>query len=351
VRAELVPHTVKGRFRGKPKLAVDNLGNTKLTASLSGSDNGDELSYEIHPANVQIEPGRAAFVNARLRPRQIIWFGHKERRPYSLAVRRSGHTPIAVDGMYIQRGVLPRWLATVLSIGLALTMAFLALWFRYPKLSSQTKPLDAQVSSSSVPVAAAPAPQAPAAPAPAPQGNGSGGGSQAAPQPPHQSGGGSGGAPAQPAPAQPPPPPPPPAVNGVEIVGHGSGRCIDVTDGPKPGGKDGKRLELWGCTGGAWQRWIIDGDGKPDGRGTIRSLGLCMDVAGASTADGTPIQLANCNGSLAQVWTLDPENNLVSILAGNKCVDATNSGTANGTQLQLWPCNGADAQKWSRRTP
>ncbi|MFI5812309.1 hypothetical protein ACIA7S_15220, partial [Streptomyces sp. NPDC051643] len=64
VRAELVPPTVKGRFRGRPRLAIDNLGNTKLTASVSGSDNGDHLSYDIHPSNIQIEPGRAAFVKA-----------------------------------------------------------------------------------------------------------------------------------------------------------------------------------------------------------------------------------------------------------------------------------------------
>ncbi|MGV9624952.1 COG1470 family protein, partial [Streptomyces tendae] len=60
VRAELVPPTVKGRFRGRPRLAVDNLGNTKVTASIAGSDHGDHLSYEVRPGNVQIEPGRAA---------------------------------------------------------------------------------------------------------------------------------------------------------------------------------------------------------------------------------------------------------------------------------------------------
>ncbi|MFE7995311.1 peptidoglycan-binding protein, partial [Streptomyces shenzhenensis] len=90
MRAELVPPTVKGRFRGRPKLAVDNLGNTKVTASVSGSDNGDQLSYDIRPSNVQIEPGRAAFVKATLKPRNIIWFGSKEERPYTLAVHRSG---------------------------------------------------------------------------------------------------------------------------------------------------------------------------------------------------------------------------------------------------------------------
>ncbi|NJA57295.1 hydrolase, partial [Streptomyces sp. NEAU-H3] len=39
--AELVPTTVAGRFRGRPRLAVDNLGNTKLTTSMSGEDTGD----------------------------------------------------------------------------------------------------------------------------------------------------------------------------------------------------------------------------------------------------------------------------------------------------------------------
>ncbi|MBK3637893.1 hypothetical protein JHN52_34395, partial [Streptomyces sp. MBT97] len=124
VRAELVPPTVKGRFRGRPRLAVDNLGNTKVTASLSGSDTGDRLSYELQPANVQIEPGRAAFVNTTLRPRQIIWFGSKEEQRYSLAVRRSGAHPLEVEGTFVQRGFLPRWLATALSLMLALTIAF-----------------------------------------------------------------------------------------------------------------------------------------------------------------------------------------------------------------------------------
>lgn len=131
VRAELVPATVKGRFRGRPRLAVDNLGNTPLTASVSGSDNGDELSYDIVPGSVQIEPGRAAFVRATLKPRQIIWFGSKQRRPYTLTVQRSGTTPLEVDGTYVQRGILPGWLATSLGVALALAITFVMLWIAY----------------------------------------------------------------------------------------------------------------------------------------------------------------------------------------------------------------------------
>ncbi|MFJ1914798.1 hypothetical protein ACIOGX_23045 [Streptomyces sp. NPDC088147] len=132
VRAELVPETVKGRFRGRPKLAVDNLGNTLLTASIGGGDkSSDDLSYEIVPSNVQIEPGRAAFVDATLKPRQITWVGQKQERPYELSLRRSGFTPVAVSGTYVQRSLLPLWMMTTLSLLLALTITGLVLWFAY----------------------------------------------------------------------------------------------------------------------------------------------------------------------------------------------------------------------------
>ncbi|MET9667688.1 hydrolase [Streptomyces sp. NPDC006475] len=187
IRTELVPPTVKGRFRGRPRLAVDNLGNTKLTASVSGSDNGDQLSYDIHPSNIQIEPGRAAFVKTTLKPRQIIWFGSKEERPYTLAVQRSGTVPLDVEGTYVQRGFLPGWLATFLGVFLALAITFVMLWIAYkPQVrSAATEKLqEAGVStlppspSVSAPVPTAPAPtQAPEqSPPPANDGGGGGGG-------------------------------------------------------------------------------------------------------------------------------------------------------------------------------
>ncbi|MET8684970.1 hydrolase [Streptomyces sp. NPDC004732] len=128
VRAELVPPTVKGWFRGRPQLAVDNLGNTTVTASLGGNDNGDRLSYDIEPGNVQIEPGRAAFVKTTLRPKQITWFGSKQEQPYALSVRRSGTEPLTVDGTFVQRSVLPGWLVGTLGLVLALTIAFVTIW-------------------------------------------------------------------------------------------------------------------------------------------------------------------------------------------------------------------------------
>ncbi|MFG2589221.1 hydrolase [Streptomyces sp. NPDC048438] len=172
VRAELIPPTVKGRFRGRPKLAVDNLGNTKLTASVSGSDNGDQLSYEIHPGHVQIEPGRAAFVRTTLKPRQIIWFGSAEQRPYTLAVQRSGVTPLDVEGTYVQRGFLPGWLVAFLSLLLALAITFVMLWIAYkPQVRSTATEKVQEPGISTLPPSPSPsagAPKAPSAEATAP---------------------------------------------------------------------------------------------------------------------------------------------------------------------------------------
>ncbi|MGW5673533.1 hydrolase [Streptomyces sp. NPDC003860] len=159
VRADLVPPIVKGRLRGRPRLAIDNLGNTKLTASVSGSDNGDQLSYDIRPSNVQIEPGRAVFVAATLKPRDLIWFGSAEQRPYTLSLHRSGTDPLPVEGTYEQRGFLPRWLATALGLALTLAIVFVMLWIAYkPTVSSKATEQLADAGNAIAPSPAASAP-------------------------------------------------------------------------------------------------------------------------------------------------------------------------------------------------
>src|SRR3982074_2259961 len=72
--------------------------------------------------------------------------------------------------------------------------------------------------------------------------------------------------------------------------------------------------------------------------------GKCADVASASTANGTAIQLYDCNGSAAQQWTTTSDG---TVRALGKCLDVTSAGTADGTPIQLWDCNGSNAQKWT----
>ncbi|MDI6518212.1 RICIN domain-containing protein [Streptomyces coelicoflavus] len=353
VRAELVPPTVKGRFRGRPRLAVDNLGNTKVTASVAGSDTGDHLSYEIRPSNVQIEPGRAAFVETTLKPKQVIWFGSKEERPYTLAVRRSGVDPTDVEGTYVQRGFLPRWLATFFGIFVALAIAFVMIWIAYkpqvrssateqtqqagaalapsPSASPETLPSSAESAPVEQPQAEQPATREPKDDG----GGGGGGGGAKAPAPGKSEKESSGGGDKE----KPEPEAPETVAPGTTIYGHASNRCIEVA-GHK--WRDGAPLQIADCTGKNWQKW----DFRPDG--TIRSLGLCMDATWGGTANGTVVQVAVCSGNPAQQFILAGPKDLVNVQA-NKCVDVVDGKTGNGARLQLWECDGKDDQKWSTR--
>ena len=88
-----------------------------------------------------------------------------------------------------------------------------------------------------------------------------------------------------------------------------------------------------------------------DGRSrtaTLQALGKCLDVAGAGTANGTQVQLYDCNGTGAQIWQAQSNGELVNPNSG-KCLDDTGFGGA-GTQLQIWSCSGGTNQAWTLPT-
>ncbi|WP_327425551.1 ricin-type beta-trefoil lectin domain protein (plasmid) [Streptomyces sp. NBC_01527] len=123
---------------------------------------------------------------------------------------------------------------------------------------------------------------------------------------------------------------------GSMIVGYGSSRCVGVSAHK---GTDGSPLVLQGCAGDAWQKWVFASDGS------VRSMGMCLDIANASSDNGVAIQLTRCNGGWAQKFNLNSSHDLVNTRIG-KCVDAKDMGTAAGTRLQLWECGGTSNQKW-----
>jgi chitinase len=71
-----------------------------------------------------------------------------------------------------------------------------------------------------------------------------------------------------------------------------------------------------------------------------------MDLTAAGTANGTQVQLYDCNGTGAQKWQAGSGGTLVNPASG-KCLDATGPSSANGTRLQIWTCTGAANQQWT----
>jgi beta-glucanase (GH16 family) len=116
-----------------------------------------------------------------------------------------------------------------------------------------------------------------------------------------------------------------------------AGKCVDVA-GANPA--NGTAVQLYDCNGTAAQKWTVGSDG------TLRALGKCLDVVDNGTADGSKVQLWDCTGGPNQKWTVTAAHDIVNPQA-NKCLDVTDNNSANGTRLQIWSCSGGANQKWT----
>ncbi|MFF9093745.1 lectin [Streptomyces sp. NPDC014802] len=116
-----------------------------------------------------------------------------------------------------------------------------------------------------------------------------------------------------------------------------AGKCLDVAGGSTA---NGTAVQLYDCNGTAAQSWTVAADGS------IRALGKCLDVTSGATADGAKVQLYDCNGTGAQQWSYNASTGDVVNVPANKCLDVTDNTSANGTRAQIWTCTGSANQKW-----
>ncbi|MBS2539615.1 ricin-type beta-trefoil lectin domain protein [Catenulispora sp. NF23] len=121
-----------------------------------------------------------------------------------------------------------------------------------------------------------------------------------------------------------------------QFTGYG-GKCVDNAGGSSA---NGTAVQLYDCNGSSAQQWTVAAGG------TLQALGKCMDVTGAGTTNGTQVQLYDCNGTAAQQWQHQSNGELVNANSG-RCLDATGPSSANGTRLQIWDCTDAANQQWT----
>ncbi|MGW5331743.1 ricin-type beta-trefoil lectin domain protein [Streptomyces bauhiniae] len=119
-----------------------------------------------------------------------------------------------------------------------------------------------------------------------------------------------------------------------------AGKCLDVAGGSDA---NGTAVQLYDCNGSTAQQWTVAADGS------VRALGKCLDVVSASTANGAKAQLYDCNGTGAQRWSYNAATGDVVNTAADKCLDVTDNSSANGARAQIWSCTGAANQKWTLR--
>jgi len=125
-------------------------------------------------------------------------------------------------------------------------------------------------------------------------------------------------------------------ATGPITSGLNGAKCMDDNNGS---GANGTKVQIWDCDGfAAAQNWTVNTNG------TLTIDGGCLDITGANYSNGTLIELWTCNGGANQQWTAS-NGQLVNPTSG-KCLDDPGSSTANGIQLELWTCNGGSNQQW-----
>jgi hypothetical protein len=144
MRAVLRPTTSKGRRRGKHQLDVENLGNIPLDTEIQPTDPENRLRFKLNRPRFMALAGTSTLVRIVAVPRKRFMRGPDKNNPFQVLVVPGGAPelgadgasvvsapaqPINVDGSFLQRSLLPRWLVPALIALLALAIIAAGLWF------------------------------------------------------------------------------------------------------------------------------------------------------------------------------------------------------------------------------
>ncbi|MGW4624247.1 ricin-type beta-trefoil lectin domain protein [Streptomyces sp. NPDC004592] len=121
-----------------------------------------------------------------------------------------------------------------------------------------------------------------------------------------------------------------------QLIGLDS-KCLDLQGASTT---DGTPLQMYTCNGGKAQNFRLDTQTH-----ALTILGKCAMPTGGATANGTHVTLTACTGNANQQWTIAAGT--LKHTASGKCLDVTNADSTDGTDLQITTCNGNAAQQWA----
>jgi hypothetical protein len=93
------------------------------------------------------------------------------------------------------------------------------------------------------------------------------------------------------------------------------------------------------------QHWALD-----DNVGELNLISApdrCLDVSGGQSANRTPLQIFDCNGTKSQIFDFTRKFEIRSQIKNNKCVEVPGGNFAGSDPLQIFDCNGTASQLWN----
>ena len=76
----------------------------------------------------------------------------------------------------------------------------------------------------------------------------------------------------------------------------------------------------------------------------------CFGTVGGGTANLTGVEIQDCNGSAAQNWNITADANtgafVIKNVASGRCLDVSGASTADGAPMDIYDCWGGNNQKF-----
>lgn len=133
-----------------------------------------------------------------------------------------------------------------------------------------------------------------------------------------------------------------PPQTGTSVHHNYREKCIDVRGNTLA---NGTPVQIYDCNGTGAQQWVIANYG--DTKLRVAGTNYCLD-AGSSPGNGGQMKIWQCYDNLpAQAWTVTLDNRIV-LQGTSLCLDLPSGNEANGQVLQVWTCTDHnDNQAWT----
>lgn len=154
LRAELTPTTSRGRWRGRHRLEVQNLGNAPIDTEILLTDPDDQLRFRTSKTATAVAPGSSVPVRIAAVPRRRFLRGPQQTKPFQVLILPDTGEQVSVEGAFEQRALLPPWLVPVAAALLVLLIAASVLWLTLlkPAVTSAAREAAAQQNASAAAV-------------------------------------------------------------------------------------------------------------------------------------------------------------------------------------------------------
>lgn len=136
-------------------------------------------------------------------------------------------------------------------------------------------------------------------------------------------------------------------------ISNGAGKCLDIRGN---GSAAGTVLQLLPCNGATGQRWTTNyRDAGLHGstkkilhliNSAVAADGRCVDVYAFAQDSGSQVLTYTCNWAHNQQWVKQADGSLKSPYS-NKCLSSAGDSSADGTPIVIATCNGSAAQRWT----